>query len=167
MKVNSTEKVSTTARIGISIGRVTCQKRCHALAPSIIAASYSEGEMSRGKITSGCCSSSAGRGRGAAASGWLSGSANTIGGGTYGNIITGVTLDATSGSTLANVGTASTLVLGPLAVLCSTIGLVLGVVGAAKSHRRAEELEKLKTVIADPHARAAADYALAQKEQTA
>ena len=92
-------------------------------------------------------------------------SANTIGGGTYGNIITGVTLDATSGSTLANVGTASTAVLGPLAVLCSTIGLVLGVVGAAKSHRRAEELEKLKTVIADPHARAAADYALAQKER--
>jgi len=37
--VNSTLKVMTTAMIGVSIGRVTCQNCCHGVAPSIDEAS--------------------------------------------------------------------------------------------------------------------------------
>ena len=39
MKVNSTEKVITTAMIGVSSGSVTCRKRCQGVAPSSVAAS--------------------------------------------------------------------------------------------------------------------------------
>ena len=43
--MNNTEKVITTAMIGVSIGSVTYQNFCHGLAPSSDAASYSEGEI--------------------------------------------------------------------------------------------------------------------------
>ena len=39
VKVNSTEKVITTAMIGVSSGSVTRQNRCHGVAPSMAAAS--------------------------------------------------------------------------------------------------------------------------------
>src|SRR5262245_59724556 len=45
VNVNSTLNVITTAMIGVSIGSVTCQNCCHGVAPSIEAASYSDGEM--------------------------------------------------------------------------------------------------------------------------
>ena len=58
VKVISTEKVITTAMIGDSSGSVTKRKRCQALAPSSVAASYSEGEIvcnpaSRVMVTNG------------------------------------------------------------------------------------------------------------------
>ncbi len=91
--------------------------------------------------------------------------ANTLGGGTYGNIITGVTLDATSGSTMANVGMASSAVLGPLAVLCGSINLAVDVAAVIKTTKRVEELERLRPLLADPNARAVASYAIEQKEK--
>ena len=42
MKVNSTEKVITTAMIGVSSGSVTLVKRCQLVAPSMAAASFSD-----------------------------------------------------------------------------------------------------------------------------
>ena len=39
MKVNSTEKVITTAMIGVSSGKVMREKICQGEAPSIVAAS--------------------------------------------------------------------------------------------------------------------------------
>src|SRR5437868_13966658 len=45
VKVNSTEKVMTTAMIGVNRGRVTFQNCCEGVAPSIEEASYSEGGM--------------------------------------------------------------------------------------------------------------------------
>ena len=39
VKVNSTEKVITTAMIGVSSGKVICRKRCQSFAPSMVAAS--------------------------------------------------------------------------------------------------------------------------------
>ena len=39
MKVNRTEKVITTAMIGVSSGSVIRVKICHGVAPSIVAAS--------------------------------------------------------------------------------------------------------------------------------
>ncbi len=39
VKVKSTEKVITTAMIGVSSGKVIWRKRCHSLAPSMVAAS--------------------------------------------------------------------------------------------------------------------------------
>src|SRR4051794_31902096 len=43
VKVNSTEKVITTAMSGESIGRVMWRKRCHGVAPAGGAGSWSEG----------------------------------------------------------------------------------------------------------------------------
>src|SRR5919107_4067804 len=45
VKVNSTEKVITTAMSGESIGRVMKRNRCQDVAPSRVAASWSEGEI--------------------------------------------------------------------------------------------------------------------------
>ena len=42
VKVKSTEKVITTAMIGVSSGRVIRRKRCHEVAPSSAAASFSD-----------------------------------------------------------------------------------------------------------------------------
>src|SRR5215203_419861 len=45
VKVNSTEKVITTAISGDSMGSVMKRKRCQEVAPSSVAASCREGEM--------------------------------------------------------------------------------------------------------------------------
>src|SRR5438067_2308384 len=45
VNVNSTENVITTAMMGVKSGSVTWRKRCHGVAPSSAAASYSEGEI--------------------------------------------------------------------------------------------------------------------------
>ncbi|MPZ73194.1 MAG: hypothetical protein GEU74_08180 [Nitriliruptorales bacterium] len=91
--------------------------------------------------------------------------ANTIGGGTYGNALSIVGVVAKEGSSAANFSSGTGMVFAPLAVLCSSVALVLGVVGAVKSGRRKEQLELLQWQLADPRAREAARYAIEQKDK--
>lgn len=91
--------------------------------------------------------------------------ANTIGGGTYGNAISIVGVAAKEGSFAAGFSSGTGMVVAPLGVLCSSVGLVLGIVGAVKSGRRKEQLKLLQSQLADPRAREAARYAIEQKDK--
>lgn len=91
--------------------------------------------------------------------------ANTIGGGTYGNALSIVGVAAKEGSFATGFSTGTGMVFAPLGVLCSSVDLVLGIVGAVKSGRRKEQLELLQSQLADPRAREAARYAIEQKDK--
>lgn len=88
---------------------------------------------------------------------------NTLLSGTYGNVVSGLSVHAAQGSTLSNLGTGSTYVLAPLGVLCGSIDLVLSVRGALSSTERESQLNQLRQQLADPKARQIATYAAEQK----
>jgi hypothetical protein len=90
---------------------------------------------------------------------------NTVFSGTYGNITSGLGLNAASHSTLWNLGTGTTYVLAPLAVLCGSIDLVLSVRGALSSRERKRQLNQLRQLLADPTARQIASFAAEQKDK--
>lgn len=91
--------------------------------------------------------------------------ANTVGGGVYGNALSVVGVVAQEGSIAAGLSSGTSMVFAPLGVLCSSVGIVLGVRGALRSGERKTQLELLQSKLADPHAREAVRYAIEQKDR--
>lgn len=91
--------------------------------------------------------------------------ANTVLGGTAGNVASGFGAVASEGTLAFNVGFGAGAVFGPLAVMCSTIDLVLSVRSAVTTAERRRQMEELAGTLSGAQGREIALYAAEQKEK--
>lgn len=89
--------------------------------------------------------------------------ANTLVGGTAGNVMGGFGAVAAEGTTAFNVGFGAGAVFGPLAIMCSSIDLALNIKSAVTTAERRRQMGELSRTLASSQAREVAAYAADQK----